>query len=112
MSGKLNGRPVLAISAKRCQTIPTDLPAGVLRLPANQNASRAKGARAFGRINQPGGHSSVLYLKLIVSRCSQGLLEPFRCAVCGIQALDPIGWNGPHKPLCGRCADPVEQGGE
>jgi hypothetical protein len=49
------------------------------------------------------------YVGLVVSRCSQGLLEPFRCAVCGVMALDPIGWNGPHEPLCARCADPIER---
>jgi hypothetical protein len=42
---------------------------------------------------------------LILSRYAEGLLEPFRCAVCGTAALDPIGWNGPRQPLCETCAD-------
>jgi hypothetical protein len=77
-------------------------------LAANKNASRAKGACSAGKINQAGAEGSLAYARLVVSRCSQGLLEPFRCAICGLMALDPIGWNGPGQPLCAGCADPVE----
>jgi hypothetical protein len=47
------------------------------------------------------------YARLIVGRYAEGLLEPFQCAVCGIMALDPIGWNEHREPLCARCADPI-----
>jgi hypothetical protein len=90
-------------------------------LAANKNDPGAKGACAVGQINQAGGHAlpeggqmnaaalKDAYVDLVVSRCSQGLLEPFQCPVCGVMALDPIGWNWSHKPLCERCADPVER---
>jgi hypothetical protein len=107
MSGKRNGRPVFAISAKSRQIRPSDPRAGILILPANENEPWAKGTCAAGQGNQTGGHSSLTYIRLIVSRCSQGLLEPFGCVVCGAMALDPIGWNGPHQPLCEFCADPT-----
>jgi len=95
-----------------------DLSAAMETLAANKNAPGAKEACAVGQINQPGGHASPedgqmnaaalkdAYASLVVSRCSQRLLEPFQCAVCGVVALDPIGWSGPHKPLCAACADP------
>lgn len=120
MNGKLNGRPVFAISAKSRQITRSDTLSGVLILPANQNEPWAKGACAVGQINQAGGHAlpeggqmnaaalKDAYVDLVVSRNSQKLLEPFRCAACGIMALDPIGWNGPGQPLCAGCADPVE----
>ena len=47
------------------------------------------------------------YMRLLVRRCSYGLLWPFRYSECGITALDPIGWNGPGQPLCELCADPT-----
>lgn len=47
------------------------------------------------------------YVDLVVSRYSLKLLQPFRCAVCGVMALDPIGWNGPGQPLCELCADGI-----
>jgi hypothetical protein len=53
---------------------------------------------------QSGLSASQLYLSLIARRYCEGLLQPFKCFNCGILALDPLGWAGPHKPLCGRCA--------
>jgi hypothetical protein len=119
MSGKRNGRPVFAISVNSRQTRPSDPRAGILILAANQNEPWAKPACAVGQINQAGGHAlpeggqmnaaalKDAYVDLVVSRCSQGLLEPFQCTVCGVMALDPIGWNGYRQPLCGFCADPT-----
>jgi hypothetical protein len=52
------------------------------------------------------------YAARIGYRYAVGLLKPFRCAVCGKLALDPIGWLGRHKPLCGKCADPEVPGGD
>jgi hypothetical protein len=79
--------------------------AAMLIFPANKNASGAIPLAA-------GAEGSLAYTRLIVSRCSQGLLEPFCCAVCGVMTLDPIGWNGARKPLCARCADPLAKGEE
>ena len=42
---------------------------------------------------------------LLLSRYAKGLLQPFTCFGCGQKALDPIGWDGPQKPLCETCAD-------
>jgi hypothetical protein len=121
MSGKRNGRPVFAISAKSRQITRSDTLSGFLILPANQNEPWAKGACAVSQINQAGGHAlpeggqmnaaalKDAYVDLVVSRCSQGLLQPFQCAVCGVMALDPIGWNGHRQPLCGFCADSLER---
>jgi hypothetical protein len=75
----------------------------VLR-PADQNAAEATSVAPLAA----GAEGSPAHKRLIVSRCSQGLLEPFQCAVCGVMALDPLGWNGPRQPLCGGCADPTE----
>lgn len=82
--------------------------AGMLILPANKNASEAIPLASLAA----GAEGSLAYTRLIVSRCSQGLLDPFQCGVCGLIALDPIGWNGPQEPLCARCADPIEMGRE
>jgi hypothetical protein len=86
----------------------SDLRSAMVLLPADQNAADATSVAPLAA----GAEGSLAYTRLIVSRCSQGLLEPFQCAVCGIIALDPIGWNGPQEPLCARCADPVEKGNE
>lgn len=45
------------------------------------------------------------YVRLLLERYAAGLLGPFECSRCGRMALDPIGWNGPGKPLCPSCAD-------
>src|SRR5256885_5726021 len=82
-----------------------DPSAGVLILPANENA-------AYRRLSTQLSHSDagadgwLAYIRLIVRRCSQCLLEPFGCVVWGAMALDPMCWNGPGQPLCGGCADP------
>jgi hypothetical protein len=83
----------------------SDLRSPMVILSADQNAAEATSVVPLAA----GAEGSLAYTRLIVSRCSQGLLEPFRCAVCGNMALDPIGWNGPQEPLCARCADPVEE---
>jgi hypothetical protein len=82
----------------------SDLRSAMVILPTDQNAAEATSVAPLAT----GAEGFFAYTRLIVSRCSQGLLEPFQCAVCGIIALDPIGWNGPQEPLCARCADPVE----
>jgi hypothetical protein len=46
-----------------------------------------------------------IYSRLLAERYAQGLLEPFRCYRCGISALDPLGFDGPHRPLCDICSD-------
>ena len=107
MRGKLNGWLVFAISANSCQGRHSDPRPAILIFPANQNGPWAKGACTAGLISQAGADASLLYARLIVSRYSQKLLEAFQCAVRGITALDPIGWNGPRQPLCARCADPL-----
>lgn len=66
--------------------------------------------------NQPSGASrpvseeqkarpDAMYRRLLLWRLLVGLLSPFACSRCGCLALDPIGWDGPRRPLCGRCAD-------
>lgn len=119
IANRLNGRPLSATGAKSRQITRSDTLSGVLILPANQNEPWAKEACAVGQINQAGGHAlpeggqmnaaalKDAYVDLVVSRCSQGLLEPFQCAVGGVMALDPIGWSGHRQPLCGFCADPT-----
>ena len=82
-----------------------DLLSAMVLLPADQSTAEATSVAPLAACAE----SSLTYTRLIVSRCSQGLLEPFRCAVCGVIALDPIGWNGPGEPLCAACADPVER---
>jgi hypothetical protein len=44
------------------------------------------------------------YSHLLTRRYAERLLRPFRCHRCGSQTLDPLGFDGPHKPLCWRCA--------
>jgi hypothetical protein len=45
-----------------------------------------------------------------------GELKREASEVCGNPAtkrrrqLDPLGWNGKHRPLCGSCADPERPG--
>ena len=49
------------------------------------------------------------YSRLLVERrYLDGLLALFICSSCGVIALDSLGWNGPHRPLCERCSDPEE----
>jgi hypothetical protein len=50
--------------------------------------------------------SSLAYPIRLGSRYGEELLVPFICARCARPSLDPIGWNGPHQPLCEQCADP------
>jgi hypothetical protein len=108
MSGKLNRRPVFAISANSRELRRSNILPARIYFGAKKSASGAKRGCAAGQINQPSCASPLAYIHLIVSRFAHGLLEPFRCAICGVMALDPIGWNGPQEPLCARCADPVE----
>jgi hypothetical protein len=42
---------------------------------------------------------------LTTKRLDEGLLSPFTCMRCGVIALDPHGWDGPHTLLCSECAD-------
>jgi hypothetical protein len=102
---KLN-RPMFVISANSRQVRHSAPRVGILILPTDKNAPYRRLSTQF-RHSDVGAESSLAYTHLIVSRCSQGLLEPFRCAGCGILALDPLGWNGPRQPLCGGCADPT-----
>jgi hypothetical protein len=44
-------------------------------------------------------------LSLLAERYASGLLMPLTCSQCGQRSIDPLGWNGPRLPLCGRCAD-------
>jgi hypothetical protein len=45
------------------------------------------------------------YVTLLLDQYALGLLHPFSCSRCGQRALDPLGWDGPRRPLCGMCAD-------
>jgi len=47
---------------------------------------------------------SSTYYQVLVERYAERLLAPFRCYRCGAQHLDVLGWEGPRKPLCWRCA--------
>lgn len=51
--------------------------------------------------------SNTAYQQWIAKRLHCGMLPPFWCAVCRGLSIDPLGWNGPHKPLCEECSDPV-----
>jgi hypothetical protein len=46
--------------------------------------------------------ASLGYAGLIVDWYAQGLLAPFRCAVCGALAVDPCGRNNKGGWLCRR----------
>jgi hypothetical protein len=43
------------------------------------------------------------YRRRLVRRWRRGLLHPFRCVRCGNLALDPLGWDGPERPICADC---------
>jgi hypothetical protein len=45
-----------------------------------------------------------VYSRLLAKRHAEGLLDQFLCYRCGRPALDPLGFDGPHKPLCRGCA--------
>jgi hypothetical protein len=47
---------------------------------------------------------ATIYPQVLADGYANGLLAPFRCAVCGVVALDPIGRNSRQEWLCGRCA--------
>ena len=44
--------------------------------------------------------NNIEYQRRLAKRLGQRLLPPFICTLCRCLALDPIGWNGPHKPPC------------
>jgi hypothetical protein len=46
-----------------------------------------------------------LYISILAERRANNLLAPFHCSGCGQASLDPVGWNGPHTPLCEICVD-------
>jgi hypothetical protein len=52
------------------------------------------------------------YLRIIASRYANDLLTPFRCAVCGVIALDPLGRNEKREFLCAGCADGGTEGSD
>jgi hypothetical protein len=68
--------------------------------PSNRGQRVLKVARAY---NQAAPRAS--YWRLLTERYSQGLLQPFACFRCGVLGLDPLGWDGPRRPLCASCAD-------
>jgi hypothetical protein len=45
------------------------------------------------------------YIALLIQRYAAGLLAPFKCSSCNAWSLDPIGWNGPGKPVCQPCSE-------
>jgi hypothetical protein len=79
--------------------------------PGKESARPRPGKRApkrfqrktYSRLTR---NASLSYLQLVLELYASGLLEPFRCRRCDALTLDPIGWNGPHQPLCEACADP------
>lgn len=47
------------------------------------------------------------YRRLLLERCTTGLLAPFKCHWCGLPALDPIGHAGKGRWLCEACSDRI-----
>ena len=73
----------------------------------SRKPSRPRRIRKLARRNYfSSRRSASLYWQLIVARYLDGLLSPFACSGCGALALDPIGFDGPQRPLCDACADP------
>jgi hypothetical protein len=57
-------------------------------------------------VASPESTPRLAHLRLLAERESEGLLSWFQCSKCGREALDPIGFDGPHQALCENCADP------
>jgi hypothetical protein len=50
-------------------------------------------------------NASIAYTAIVIERYHRGLRSPFSSYRCGGIGLDPLGFDGPNKTLCWRCAE-------
>jgi hypothetical protein len=74
--------------------------------PGSRPSKPGRRSKELVRRYRPYRFFASAYSRLLDQRCAYGLLALFQCSGCGAVALDPLGWNGPHRPLYGACADP------
>jgi hypothetical protein len=77
---------------------------GTGRLACKQNRTR-ENDKLGRKYRHRRRNASVAYFRMLAEREAQGLLFWFSCSRCGSYSLDPIGWDGPGRPLCETCAD-------
>jgi hypothetical protein len=68
------------------------------------NRGRKTATKLLRFYSKPLLSASLHYASLIAHRYAHGLLTPFRCAVCGVMSLDPIGRNEKREHLCESCS--------
>jgi hypothetical protein len=73
--------------------------------PGSRPSKPGRRSKKLVRGYRPYRHFASIYSRLLAERYANGLLTPFRCAGCTTLTLDPVGWNGPHMPLCEICVD-------
>jgi hypothetical protein len=74
-------------------------------------AKQTQGQKSIklSRRYRPDRFPASYYWRLLAHRCARGLLVAFKCAACGVMALDPIGRIGKREFLWGSCADSTER---
>ena len=76
------------------------------RLACKQNRTQEKD-KLQRKYRHRRRNASVAYFRMLAEREAKGLLFWCTCSRCGSRELDVLGWDGPGRPLCGTCADPV-----